>query len=217
MERESFVFYKSWLEAIKNLPREMQGEVLTAIIEYGLYGETTESLKPITNAMLAMVIPQINANNRKFENGLKGGRPPKGNQDESNLKPNNNQNQTTKEPSQNQMETKVEPNVYDNVNVNDNKKESANADKKENEPNGSTLSPKFLSFQAWIKDNAPYCANPKNMNQITEKELDRLMETYTEKQIADVISQIENRKDKRKQYSSLYRTVLNWIKTENQQ
>ena len=55
------------------------------------------------------------------------------------------------------------------------------------------------------------------MNQITEKELDRLMETYTEKQIADVISQIENRKDKRKQYSSLYRTVLNWIKTEKQQ
>ena len=184
MERESFVFYKSWLEAIKNLPREMQGEVLTAIIEYGLYGETTESLKPITNAMLAMVIPQINANNRKFENGLKGGRPPKGNQDESNSKPNNNQtitksepknnqNQTTKEPSQNQMETKVEPNVYDNDNVNDNKKESANADKKEDEPYGSTLSPKFLSFQAWIKDNAPYCANPKNMNQITEKELDR--------------------------------------------
>ena len=68
MERESFVFYKSWLEAIKNLPREMQGEVLTAIIEYGLYGETTESLKPITNAMLAMLIPQIKANNRKFEN-----------------------------------------------------------------------------------------------------------------------------------------------------
>ena len=228
MERESFVFYKSWLEAIKNLLREMQGEVLTAIIEYGLYGETTESLKPITNAMLAMVIPQINANNRKFENGLKGGRPPKGNQDESSSKPNNNQtitksepknnqNQTTKEPSQNQMETKVEPNVYDNDNVNDNKKESANADKKEDEPYGSTLSPKFLSFQAWIKDNAPYCANPKNMNQITEKELDRLMETYTEKQIADVISQIENRKDKRKQYSSLYRTVLNWIKTEKQQ
>ncbi|MFV0323074.1 MAG: hypothetical protein ACK5LF_01680 [Bacteroides xylanisolvens] len=142
---------------------------------------------------------------------------PSQNQTITKLKPKNNQNQTTKEPSQNQVETKVEPNVYDNDNVNDNKKESANADKKEDEPNGSTLSPKFLSFQAWIKDNAPYCANPKNMNQITEKELDRLMETYTEKQIADVISQIENRKDKRKHYSSLYRTVLNWIKTEKQQ
>lgn len=47
-------FYSSWWEAIKNLPRDVQGDVLTAIIEYGLYGETTEQLKPIAKAMLAM-------------------------------------------------------------------------------------------------------------------------------------------------------------------
>lgn len=52
--RNSFVFYSSWWEAIKNLPRDVQGDVLTAIIEYGLYGETTEQLKPIAKAMLAM-------------------------------------------------------------------------------------------------------------------------------------------------------------------
>lgn len=73
--RSGFVFYRSWFEAVKNLPREMQGEVLTAIIEYGLNGETTGSLKPITSAMLAMVKPQIDANNKRMENGSKGGRP----------------------------------------------------------------------------------------------------------------------------------------------
>lgn len=52
--RSSFVFYDSWWIAIKNLPRDVQGDVLTAIIEYGLYGETTEQLKPIAKAMLAM-------------------------------------------------------------------------------------------------------------------------------------------------------------------
>ena len=57
--RNSFVFYSSWWEAIKNLPRDVQGDVLTAIIEYGLYGETTEQLKPIAKAMLAMAKSQI--------------------------------------------------------------------------------------------------------------------------------------------------------------
>ena len=91
--RNSFVFYSSWWEAIKNLPREIQGEVLTAIIEYGLTGETTESLKPITKALLAIVMPQIDSNNKKYENGSKGGRP-----------------QTKAKPNQNQIETKPKPN-----------------------------------------------------------------------------------------------------------
>ena len=69
--RSSFVFYDSWWEAIKNLPRDVQGDVLTAIIEYGLSGETTGQLKPITKAMLAMVKPQIDANNQRYENGKK--------------------------------------------------------------------------------------------------------------------------------------------------
>ena len=52
--RTSFVFYDSWWEAIQNLPRDVQGDVLTAIIEYGLTGETTGQLKPIAKAMLAI-------------------------------------------------------------------------------------------------------------------------------------------------------------------
>nr|DAL35594.1 MAG TPA_asm: hypothetical protein [Caudoviricetes sp.] len=104
--RSGFVFYRSWLEAVKNLPREMQGEVLTAIIEYGLDGVTTGSLKPITSAMLAMVKPQIDANNKRLENGLKGGRPRK-NKEES--EPNNNQTITEEKPNINQAKTKTNP------------------------------------------------------------------------------------------------------------
>lgn len=104
--RSGFVFYRSWLEAVKNLPREIQGEVLTAIIEYGLDGVTTGSLKPITSAMLAMVKPQIDANNKRLENGLKGGRPRK-NKEES--EPNNNQTITEEKPNINQAKTKTNP------------------------------------------------------------------------------------------------------------
>ena len=98
--RNSFVFYSSWWEAIKNLPREIQGEVLTAIIEYGLTGETTESLKPITKALLALVMPQIDSNNKKYENGSKGGRPA------TKPKPSQNQTETKPKPNGNQTETK---------------------------------------------------------------------------------------------------------------
>ena len=68
--RTSFVFYDSWWEAIQNLPRDVQGDVLTAIIEYGLTGETTGQLKPIAKAMLAMAKTQIDVNNQRFELSL---------------------------------------------------------------------------------------------------------------------------------------------------
>lgn len=110
MERDSFVFYRSWYDAIGNLPRDIQGEVLTTIIEYGLSGVTTENLKPITRAIMELIKPQINANNARFENGKMGGAPKK--------KPKENQNETKTQPKENQNETKAKPNVYDNVNVN---------------------------------------------------------------------------------------------------
>ncbi|QWU97970.1 hypothetical protein KPF23_03725 [Riemerella anatipestifer] len=77
MQRDSFIFYRSFYEAIRELPRDIQGEVLTAIMEYGLDGVTTDNLKPIARAIVALIKPQIDANNRRFDNGKKGGRPPK--------------------------------------------------------------------------------------------------------------------------------------------
>jgi hypothetical protein len=96
------------------------------------------------------------------------------------------------------------------------KKESPNGDKKEAKASSSASSnPDFLKFNDWLKRNAPYCSNAKNFSsQITEVEFLKLKEKYTGKQIADIIEQIENRKDLRKRYTNLYRTVLNWAKKE---
>ena len=153
MERESFVFYRSFYEGIKELPRDIQGEVLTAIMEYGLNGVTTENQKPITKAMFALIKPQLDANNQRFENGKRGGRPkadcnqtetetkpnhnqtetetkPNHNQTETETKPNHNQTETKPKPNHNQTETKPKPNVNDNVNDNDDKDASAITDEK---------------------------------------------------------------------------------------
>lgn len=101
MERESFIFYRSFYEAIKELPRDIQGEVLTAIMEYGLNGATTGNLKPIARAIVTLIKPQLEANNKRFENGKKGGRP----------STKRNQKETKTKPNENQKETKGEPNV----------------------------------------------------------------------------------------------------------
>lgn len=106
--RESFIFYKSFYDAIKDLPRDIQGEIYTAIMEYSLYGNETDNLKPVARSIFTLIKPQIDVNNKRFQNGSKGGRP----------KPNNNQTETKEEPNQNQTKTKPKPNVNDNVNDN---------------------------------------------------------------------------------------------------
>lgn len=123
--RDSFVFYRSFYDAIKDLPRDVQGEIYTAIMEYSLYGKETENLKPIARSVFTLMKPQIDVNNKRFENGKKGGRPKSGNE------PDGNQEETKEKPSNNQSETKSKPNVNDNVNDNVNANEN-----KDNTPNG---------------------------------------------------------------------------------
>lgn len=117
--RDSFIFYRSFYEAIKDLPRDIQGEIYTAIMEYSLYGNETENLKPIARSIFTLIKPQIDVNNKRFENGSKGGRPKKSDVETF---PHDKQVETKRKPNENQTETKVEPNVNvnDNVNVNNN-------------------------------------------------------------------------------------------------
>ena len=167
MERDSFVFYRGWWEAIKDLPRAIQGEVRTAIIEYGLDGVTTESLKPITTALLAMAKTQIDANNRRRHNGQKGGRPsssadecgsgadkrrkPKHNQTKTKQKPNDNQTVTNGFESENQTITTG----FESENLQANSEESSCYGEKQKEVagKGSVLKGECLQKAPSAKEN----------------------------------------------------------------
>lgn len=105
--RQSIVFYRSFYEAIKELPYEIQGEIYNAIFDYSLNGNTNE-LSGVAKTIFILIKPQLDANQRKYENGSKGGRP----------KQNETEQETKKEPKNNLKKTKVKPNVNDNVNVN---------------------------------------------------------------------------------------------------
>jgi hypothetical protein len=65
IEEDFFIFRTTFYEAIRYLPREIQGELLTSIVENGLYGERTESLKPIGRSVIAL-IARILAEDKKM-------------------------------------------------------------------------------------------------------------------------------------------------------
>lgn len=126
--RESVVFYKSFYDAISELPDELQLEAFRAITEYGLFGREPDG-NGVIKAIFSLVKPQIDANNKRYENGRKGGRSAD-KQTETTQEPKLNQAQTKPEPGENQTHTKEEPNVNVNVNanVNANVNDNVNAD-----------------------------------------------------------------------------------------
>ena len=107
--RESFIFYSSFVEAIDELPEDIQLKVYQAISHYAIYGEEC-NLSGIAKAVFALIKPQIDANNKRYIDGCKGGRPKKEIKNE-NKKPVVFKNEKNKKPNDND-------NVNDNVNVN---------------------------------------------------------------------------------------------------
>ena len=74
MERESFIFYRSFYEAIKCMPAEVQAEIYPAVCEYALFGKMPKNLSEIAKGMFALIKPNIDTNTARYVNGTKGGR-----------------------------------------------------------------------------------------------------------------------------------------------
>ena len=116
---DSFVMYRSFHEALKELTREQYGNVMYAINEYALDGVITDELTSIEKAVFLMAKPQLDANRQRRENGSQGGRPKKETEkpmvieNENQTKPAVIENGETEKPN-------VNVNVNDNVNVNEN-------------------------------------------------------------------------------------------------
>lgn len=77
MQRESFIFYRSFFDAIQPLPADMQLQVLRMIASYGLDGTTPDGLDPVAQSIFMLIKPIIDANTKNFTNGKRGGRPKK--------------------------------------------------------------------------------------------------------------------------------------------
>ena len=112
--KNSFIFYASFDEALRELPDKSRLKIYDAIADYALRGIIRTDFKGIEKAVYSLIIPQLQANNNRYENGCKGGRPKKTEQKPMVLE-NENQNETNGGIAK---KTKTKPNENENVNVN---------------------------------------------------------------------------------------------------
>ena len=122
--KNSFVFYDSFLSAMKHLSDAEFRECVLKIRDYALEGVDEESSSPMVNVIMAMAKPNLDSAKRRYmasvENGKKGaeygklGGAPKGNQ---NARKNNPQS-TPKRPLDVDVNEDVEEDVNKEVNVN---------------------------------------------------------------------------------------------------
>lgn len=64
------IIYRSFYEAIKELPKENQADIWSAVYELGLNGVEVD-LQGISKTIFTLIKPQIEANLKRFENGSK--------------------------------------------------------------------------------------------------------------------------------------------------
>ena len=114
---DSFIFYKSFFEAGSALDPESRLAFYDAVAEYAINDVEPEITNPVAKAMFLMAKPQIDANEKRREDGAKGGRPRK-------KKPVVFENDEIEKPvvSENDEIEKPNVNVNANANVNVNEK-----------------------------------------------------------------------------------------------
>jgi hypothetical protein len=134
MERESILMYRSTREMLLDMKKENKEQYMTALemyMDYAFDGTEPElNGQPLVMKLFWKAAkPLIDANNKNYINGCKGGAPT-GNQN-ARKTTQNNPKTTEKQPKNNRPTTQKQGNVNDNDNVNahvtDNEHDNANA------------------------------------------------------------------------------------------
>jgi len=218
---DRFTFFRSFHESLQDCTPEIRLEIYDAICAFCFDGKESEFIEKMSKPIWTLIRPVLQNSIKQSENGKKGGaklgnsnacKPDRG---KKKNKPKTSQKQAIDNPetSQNDPTSSMD----NGIRIMDNGKESTGVDicgdispQMQDQPQDE----KYINFGKWIAENAPFCANPRNMKQLTEKEFHKLKEKYTSEQIMETLLNLENRKDKRKQYTNLYRTLINWLKQD---
>lgn len=68
--RDSVLFYRSFYDALKNVPPEERLRVYDSIMEYAMY-DNEPDLDGVALALFLLAKPQIDANNKRYANGCR--------------------------------------------------------------------------------------------------------------------------------------------------
>ena len=163
--RDGFIFYESFRSAMKDLPAETQVQLYNALADYALYDtEPDFGDDVIARGFFKLMRPQIDANNRRRDAGLRGGRPAKSqetepydDQSEADEKPNKNQGETKAKPCGNQTVTLSEPKEKEK------EKDKANGNGKEKERAKALCADKPRRFtKPTVEEIRAYCQERGN-------------------------------------------------------
>ena len=154
------IFYRSFYEAIRELPERNQVEVLRAICEFGFDGSEPE-ISGLSKTIWILIKPNLQANRKKWESGCKA----KTKQPKSKTEANNKQTRS-----------KVEANVYVDVDVDEDGNEDKDKDKNEKGlmvlpaevPNKKFLKPSLQEVSLYVQSKEPQ-ANKELIHQFAEK------------------------------------------------
>ena len=184
MNRETCVFYASWLDAIEAMPEGVRGEALMAILKYALRGETTEKQGAMTKVIMAMAKPVIDTNNKRYENGCKGGEYGKlGGRPKSAENP----KETPNKPQENPYNDNVNDNVNDNESV---------CDKSHNNALTHTHEEIFEKFKIQCEKVAPLALDFKEP--LTVEQFAKLYDKYGWQKIAQCATELHNKEANKK-------------------
>ena len=186
---ESFVFYKSFLDAIELLPEGEQLKAFKLIAHYGANGELPEGEQTLANAIFLMAKPNIDATKEKRSNGKKGGRPAKETEknaekeiekpvvsenenhsyeDEKTMVSENENHRLSKPESNVDVNVNVDGNVDVNVNVNDDVNVNGDEESKKGAKQSSRFTPPTREeAAAYVKEQG-----------LTRVDLDKFFDYY---------------------------------------
>lgn len=137
MERNKFIFYKDWWEALRQMPEEMSRSIIEAIMNYALYGIDTDNPQ-IAYSIYALAKAQIDRDTSKYDkqaernriNGAKSKGAPIGNQN-ARKQPKQPTGLNSTQDNPNNPNNPKQPNNIDiDINIDNNDIEEKNKEKK---------------------------------------------------------------------------------------
>lgn len=208
MQRESFVFYRGFRDAINDCPIDEQLDIYKSIVDYALDGIEPDLLTPFGRVCWRLIKPILDTNWNRYKNGCKGGEygykggAPKGNQ---------NAKKTT--PKRPQNKGKTTPNDNDNVNVSSNEDIKKEICIKKKSATTEPISEDEQKFLDGMQEHYPSVCKMKAP--LTFQQYQKLQNEYTTEAIRDILERMENYAQLHKKCTSANLTIRNWIKNQN--
>jgi uncharacterized phage protein (TIGR02220 family) len=104
--RDSTIFYRSFYEAIKELPKETQADIYNAIFEYALNFKEQE-LSGLSKTVFTLIKPQLDANTKRWISGTTPKSKQEASETEANDKRNGSETEANKNNNENQNDNDI--------------------------------------------------------------------------------------------------------------